>query len=224
MYKIYKIKNKKYSHEIYVGSTKKTLKERLAEHVYDKRSSVYQYIQRDGRENFEVIAIDYAENKKDAIEKEIFWTLFLKEQGYFMYNKQAGTIPTEEIKEKNRIANTGKHPTEETRKKISEKAKERFKDPTKTPMYGKHHTEKTRKKMSEARKGENNPWFGKHLSKETKQKLRKKNGKAVHCTNDGKCFFSCTEAAEYYNIEASGIRKSCQDKLKFTKGLHFEYV
>lgn len=195
MYKIYKITNKKRPSEIYVGSSKQTLEKRLQGHVYDKRSSVYQYIQRDGKENFEIVAIDYANNKKEAIEKETFWTIFFKEQGYFMYNKQAGNTLTQETKEKLRIANKGRCLSEETRRK-----------------------------MSETRKGENSPWFGKHLSKSTKYKLRKKNGKAVRCINDGKCFVSCTEAAEYYNIRVNDISKNCRGKVKSTKGFHFEYV
>ena len=195
MYKIYKIINKRHPSEFYIGSTKQTLKERLAGHVSDKRSSVYQYIQRDGNENFEIVAIDYANNKKEAIEKETFWTIFFKEQGYFMYNKQAGNTLTQKTKEKLRIANKGRCLSEETRRK-----------------------------MSETRKGENSPWFGKHLSKSTKYKLRKKNGKAVRCINDGKCFVSCTEAAEYYNCFTSEISKVAKGKLKHTKGLHFEYI
>ena len=37
---------------------------------------------------------------------------------------------------------------------------------------GKHHSEESLKKMSEKKKGENNPMFGKHLSEETKKKMR----------------------------------------------------
>jgi len=40
---------------------------------------------------------------------------------------------------------------------------------------GKHPTKETRKKLSIAKAGENSPWFGKHRSSETKQKLREAN-------------------------------------------------
>lgn len=51
----------------------------------------------------------------------------------------------------------GKTHSEETRRKISEAAK--------------NISDETRQKMSEAKKGENNPFFGKHLSEETRQKM-----------------------------------------------------
>ena len=82
-------------------------------------------------------------------------------------------------------------PSEETCKKISEKAKERCKDPEyrrkqsearkgkycgeNNPMYGKHHTEEGKMKISESRKGkycgENNPMYGKQRTEEEKMKI-----------------------------------------------------
>ena len=53
----------------------------------------------------------------------------------------------------------GKHPSEETRKKISEAKK------------GKHHSEETRQKMSAAKKGEKCYMFGKSKSTEWKKKM-----------------------------------------------------
>ena len=195
MYKIYKIKNKKYSHEIYVGSTKKTLKERLAEHVYDKRSSVYQYIQRDGRENFEVIAIDYAENKKDAIEKEIFWTLFLKEQGYFMYNIQAGNTPSDETKRKMSKARKGRYTGKES------------------SMYGKHHSEEAKRKMSEGHKGR---YTGKDSYNARKVRCIN-DGKCFDCIKDAAEFYKIKGT----NTHISDV---CNGKRNHTHGLHFEYI
>ena len=46
------------------------------------------------------------------------------------------------------------HPhTEETKKKLSNLAKERYKNPENHPMYGKHHTDESKRKNSESRKG-----------------------------------------------------------------------
>lgn len=46
------------------------------------------------------------------------------------------------------------HPhTEESKQKISNKAKERYRDITNHPMYGKHHSEESKRKNSESRKG-----------------------------------------------------------------------
>ena len=50
--------------------------------------------------------------------------------------------------------------SEEHRKKTSES------------MTGKHPSEETRRKLSKAKSGENNPWYGKHHSDETKKKIK----------------------------------------------------
>jgi very-short-patch-repair endonuclease len=60
----------------------------------------------------------------------------------------------------------GKTHTEDTKKKIGKKAKERLSDSENHPMYGKHHSEETRKKISESHKklyksGYENPMKGK---------------------------------------------------------------
>lgn len=135
-----------------------------------------------------------------------------------------GKHHTEETKQKLSEASKGRvspmlgrHHTEESKKKmrensvqseqtkeiLSNKAKERLKNPENNPMYGKHHSEETKqklrdankgkpspmlgkhhteelkKKMSETRKGkysgENNPMWGKHPSEETKNKIRESN-------------------------------------------------
>lgn len=58
-------------------------------------------------------------------------------------------------------------------------------------IKGKHHTEESKKKMSERLKGENHPLFGKHRSEETKRKISeaqrgKPNGqKGLRWFNDG---------------------------------------
>jgi len=194
MYKIYKITNKKHPSEIYIGSTKQTLRERLAGHSRNKHSSVYSYIQRDGKENFEIVAIDYANNKKEAIEKETFWTLFFKEQGYFLYNRKAGDEPFEKVKQK-----------------MSKKAKERLKDPTKNSMYGKHHTGETKNKISKSRKGK--------LLNSNHPRARK-----IRCIDDNKIFNCIKDAANFYNTSSHAIINNCRKKSKSCAGHHFEYV
>lgn len=47
--------------------------------------------------------------------------------------------------------------TKEACKKISDKAKKRFKDKSNHPMFGRSHSEETKKKMSQANKGRI-PW------------------------------------------------------------------
>ncbi|MFZ2937622.1 MAG: NUMOD3 domain-containing DNA-binding protein [Candidatus Omnitrophota bacterium] len=60
----------------------------------------------------------------------------------------------------------GKHPSEESKKKMSEarKGEKHF-------LYGKHHSEETKRKISEANKG-HVPWtIGQHHSQETRKKI-----------------------------------------------------
>jgi len=61
--------------------------------------------------------------------------------------------------------NYGKSPSEETRKKLSERQKGE-----KNRNYGKIFSEETRRKMSEVNKGENNPMYGKSRSEESRKK------------------------------------------------------
>ena len=61
--------------------------------------------------------------------------------------------------EHNIIHKKGKHPTEETKRKLSEVNKGKN-----NPLYGKHHSEETKRKMSEAKKGRT-------LSEETKRNI-----------------------------------------------------
>ena len=59
----------------------------------------------------------------------------------------------------------GNHPSEETRRRLSE-----AQTGEKNHLFGKHHSEETRRKMSDAQKGEKHPNFGKHHSEETKRR------------------------------------------------------
>jgi hypothetical protein len=74
-----------------------------------------------------------------------------------------GRVHTEDSIKKNRLSNTGKHHTDETKRKMSEMRKG-----SKHNMYGKHHTEETRRKISKTLKGR---FKGKKVSEETKKKI-----------------------------------------------------
>ena len=49
------------------------------------------------------------------------------------------------------------------------------------------------------------------------------NSKKVICINDGKKYSSMKEAAEKYNVPASGISMCCKNKIENTKGYGFKY-
>ena len=78
-----------------------------------------------------------------------------------------GTKASDETRRKmseNKIGKTHAPHSEETKQRLSEIAKERFKKPTDHPMYGKHHTKEAKKAMSIKRKKEN-------LSMKTREKM-----------------------------------------------------
>lgn len=63
-------------------------------------------------------------------------------------------------------SNTGKKPSAETRKKMSEAHKGN------TVMLGRKLSDETRRKMSEAQKGAKNHFYGKHHTPETIEKIK----------------------------------------------------
>lgn len=139
--------------------------------------------------------------------------------------------------------NYGKKHSSESRKKISEKAKERYKIKENNPMYGKHHTEETKEKMrkpcsdetkrkiSEANKGNESYWKGKELRNEMKEKIsktRKENGKSKGKNNpkakrvaqydlDGnliKIWNYAKQISEELNISYNALKNRLQNKTK----------
>lgn len=77
-------------------------------------------------------------------------------------------------------AMSGRTVSDETKKKQSNIAKERFSIPENNPFYGKRHTEETRNILSQKNKGKPSPNKGKQLPEETKQKISKaKKGKPL---------------------------------------------
>lgn len=62
-------------------------------------------------------------------------------------------------------------PSEETRKKVSEALKERYKNKENHPNWGKYLSEETKKKISERLKGDKHYLYNKHHSEETRKKM-----------------------------------------------------
>ncbi len=65
----------------------------------------------------------------------------------------------------------GKTLSEETKRKLSDKAKKRLSDPRNNPMYGKKQSEEARRKIAEKAKGRVGYNKGKRLSEETRKKI-----------------------------------------------------
>lgn len=143
-------------------------------------------------------------------------------------------------------SSVGKH-TEQTKKIISNKAKERLEHSENNPMYGKHHSEETKKKISEKAKGrkaseetkkklsianagENNCMYGQTHTKEAREKIAKALGHSVRCIETGIVYPSEIEAKRQTGVDNTMIHRYIKGKASYagklpdgTK-LHWEYV
>ena len=125
----------------------------------------------------EYIKTCYSEEEMCSDEQyyiKVFKTLW--PNGYNLTEGGDGVIPCEETKKKMSESHKGKYRSDETKQKISETKKGKYRsDETKQKISeakkGKQLSEETKKKLSEAHSGEKHHFFGKHHSEETKQKM-----------------------------------------------------
>lgn len=143
----------------YVGRTKNTLSQRAKNGTNYKGSRVFNdAIDKYGWSAFEPTILAECETRAEANNLERFYIDLYKTQNpEFGYNIEAG-------------GELGPQ-ADSTKAKISENAKERYKDKTKNPNYGKHWSEDFKQEMRERFSGENGYWYGKHWSEEHKQYL-----------------------------------------------------
>ena len=144
--------------------------------------------------------------KEEAERKEIeLITKYNSTNEKFGYNKANGG------------SSNGKH-TEETKRKISEKA------------TGRGHSEESKQKMSKQRTGKNNIMYGKTHTEEAKEKIAKATSKPVRCIETGIIYPSALEAKRQIGADNSVINRCINGKASYagklpdgTK-LHWEYV
>lgn len=158
MYKIYKYTNL-INGKIYIGQTKNTLEQRALNGTNYKGSRYfYNAIQKYGWFNFQGDILEDGLTIDEANYKESYYiSLYNSTDPSIGYNIKSG--------------GNNSSASEETRRIISFKAKERYKNKTKNPMYGKTHSKESINRMSYLKIGRNNPMYGKTLSEETKKKI-----------------------------------------------------
>jgi group I intron endonuclease len=124
---IYLIRNR-VNGKVYIGQTMRPLATRWIEHqsvAKLKRSSVmlHNAIRKYGASNFDFVELHraYSREELDEMERRAIWTQDAtdKRYGYNMKSGGARGELTEEALEKMRKASTGKHPSAETRAKMS---------------------------------------------------------------------------------------------------------
>ena len=178
---IYKAENK-INGKIYIGTTIKSLNERIYMHCNASKYPFGMALKKYGIQSFEISIIDSALLKEITCEKEIYWIKFYDSKVPNGYNLTdggegiGGHRHSEETKRKMRESHLlqigedhprfGKHHSEETKIKMSQAKKgkslsEEHKRKLSEKLKGRQFSEERKRKMSEMRKGSNNPnWKG----------------------------------------------------------------
>lgn len=157
-----------------------------------------------GKKIFSKQIIEYCNSEEQCLQKEKYWIKYYNAlQSEDFYNLDEGGA-----------GHTGYIPSEETRKKMSQKAKQRFKDKKNHPMYGTHRSEETKRKISQSKKGIKS-------SQQTKQKISNStkggnNPRAikVQCINNGKTFDCIKDAAKWAGVDNSTLSQHLKGRTK----------
>ena len=219
----------KINNKVYIGITNQKPEVRWCNgNGYRKDQSVFcRAIKKYGWDNFEHII--FAENltKEEAEVMEMGLIALYKTNccryrnpsyGYNMTNGGEGTSGhkhSEEAKEKMRRAATGRKPSSETLRKMSEAHKEQWKDP------------EYRQKVIAWVQGERNPHYGKHHSEKIKNRIGELNGKPVVQIDINGNFVaeyrSGKLASQLTNISREGIYRCCHHIQQTSGGYKWVY-
>lgn len=229
--------------KVYIGITGRKPEDRWENgHGYDRHQTIMKNaIQKYGWDNIqhEILYTDLTQEEAEQKEIELiaFYKSNQREYGYNIAN--GGSLSgkhSEETKDKLRKINTGKHHTEEARKKMSEAKKgeknhnygkhfsEEHKKRISESNSGKLRSEETKKNISESKKGRNHPNYGKKRKTETVEKIIKANIKKIKCIETGIVFDGLKNASKEMKISIGGISMVCNGKKKTICGYRFEFV
>lgn len=217
----------------YIGITCQELKRRWREGRGYEGQPVYDAILKYGWKNIRHEVLFDGLTKEEAELKEIELIEALEtdshKRGYNVEKGGSASVISEETKEKLRINrkeyykththwNSGRHWSEETRRKISESHK------------GKKMSEEQKELRRKLSSGENNPMYGVRMTKEHKEKIQaacvKATSKACICIETNTYYSSAMDAQRKTGIHAGTIRCVCKKVPRYQTagGYHWKYA
>lgn len=214
--------------KVYIGITMNSLERRWqGGSGYRKHMYFYRAIKKYGWDNIEHKILFENLTKEQAEQKEIELIAQYKsnknEYGYNIANGGNSKGKTaEETKQKISDTLKGHHVTEETKRKMSEKAKLRVGE--KSPNFGVKMSEEQKKKISEKLKGMK-------LSKERIERMigihsgdKHPLARKIICVDTNEIFPYMKAAATKYNIQLPNLVKCCKGERKKAGGFSWKYL
>ena len=229
----------KINDKVYIGITSRDAKDRwgLNGSGYGEQQIAFKNaIDKYGWDGFEHIIIAENLTRQEASEMEISLIDTYKSNCRRYYNPSYGYNMTDGGE-----GTSGRMCTEETKKKIGAKAKERLSNPENHPWFGRSHTEESREKMSKIRKGRPALNKGVKVSEEIRKKLSESrkgtnvgvnnpnygHGKAVvQLDKNGMLiaeYSTISEASRATDVEVSCISACCLGKTQTAFGYQWIY-
>lgn len=206
---IYKITNK-INGKAYVGQTICNIEKRFREHVHaslTKNTYLYNAMRKYGKDNFEIVEIDYAKSLDELNSKEIYWIDKLNTKIPNGYNIADGGNGVK-----------GFHHSKETKQILREKSIGN------SNAKGEHDVStKGRNKMSLAHKGKPSAFKGKKHSLDAREKLSNNHSKKVRCIETQIVYPSSLIASKELNI-TNHIGRCCNKERSSCGGYHWEWV
>lgn len=218
---IYKLSNK-INDKIYIGQTKKTLKERARNgYGYQGCRHLYFAIQKYGWENFyyTILAICFSEEQANI--QEQYWIKYYDatnpEKGYNI--SAGGAIRNDNEETKNKISNSVKKLWEnsEYKKRQSEANKQSWTKEKRVQQRERLAFQREKTDFQKKALEGSNKYYD-SLSQEQKNLLIEKRTvarrKKVYCETTGEIFPSQAAACKKYGIDSGSLSKACNGKLK----------
>ena len=213
----------KINQKTYVGQTSDLERRWRSNGIeYEKSTYFYNAIQKYGWNNFEHIVLKDNLTLKEANYWENYYINFYhsryNDNGYNIREGGSNGTLAEITKQKLSIQakEKGQWEGDKNPRHIDPLYGER------NGMYGKHHSEETKQKISEKNKGrilseEQKQKITKFMNEQHPR------AKKVHCIETDEIFLSARKAAEAYNTSHSCIARVCNGERKTTCGKHWEW-